>query len=223
MGSISNYSTLSTAIANWMTRASNADFALNIGDFITFTEDRINYGSDDPEFPSPPLRVADMEVPQTTMTILTGASFITLPPDFLQQRRVYMVGTPNLKLTYVTPNQMDASMGQTPAGPPPFFTIMSNQLILPSPAATTQSIVMGYYQEIPALSTSNTTNWLVTKHPSMYLAGACLEGSIFIGDDEGAAKWARIFTGHTRAFRRQDQKGRYSGDALQMKCDVGNP
>lgn len=221
--SITDYSSLQTAVANWMAQTGNTDFTGNVTDFITLCEARLNYGSDDPDFPSPPLRTAQMEIPSTTLTVVNSSNTVSLPSDFLQLRRMYLTGSPIHKLTYVTPNQMDSALATFPAGPPEFFTIMAGLIVLPSPVQTTQTLVGGYYQKIPALSTSNTVNWLLAAHPGMYLAGANLEASLFIGDDQSAAKWARVFSGHTRAFEKQDLKGRYSGDALQIKTDVGNP
>ena len=223
MPSIVDYASLGIAVANWMARPGNADFTGNVGDFIAFAEARINYGSDDPQFPSPPLRVRQMEVPATTATILASSNTVTLPSDYLQLRRIYQSGSPIQKLTYVTPNQMDAALANYPSGPQEFFSLMGNFIVAASNVNTSTPIVFGYYQKIPALSTSNTVNWLLQVHPAMYLAGANLEGSLFVGDDDGAAKWARIFTSYIRAFQKQDLKSRFSGDALQMKTDVGSP
>lgn len=219
---IVDYPSLETAVANWMARPGNSDFTGNVGDFIAFAEARINFGSDDQQFPSPPLRVRQMEVPQTSVSILASTNSVLLPSDFLQLRRIYAAGTPQRKLTYVTPNQMDATISNTQLTPPDFFTIMGQYIYTASPVNTTNTIVFGYYQRLPALATNN-TNWLLAAFPSLYLAGANLEGSLFVGDDDGAGKWARIFTSHVRAFQKQDLKARYGGDALQMKTDVGNP
>lgn len=208
-----------------MGRTGNTDFTGNIPDFITLCEARLNYGSDDSQFPSPPLRVQQMEVPSTTITFLQSSYTQLLPPDYLEMRRIYMVGNPNQKMTYVTPNQMDATILNSPnsPGPPKFYTIQGNQLVLPAPVNTTQTIVMGYYQKIPALSASNTSNWLMQTSPGIYLAGVQLEGAIFVRDPNDASLMARLFSSHTNAFRKQDLKGRYSGDALQIKTDTGNP
>lgn len=222
-GSIVDYASLQSAVANWMTRAGNADFLGNIPDFIALAEARINFGSDDPEYPSPPLRVSQMEVPSLTLTVVNSTNTVSLPSDFLQLRRNYLTGSPIQKLTYVTPNQMDAALANVPSGPPEFFSLMGGQIVLPSNVSTTQTIVIGYFQKIPALSTSNTVNWLLQAHPGLYLAGANLEGALFVGDDSDAVKWARIFTGHLRAFQKQAIKAQYGGDALQMKTDIGNP
>lgn len=205
-----------------MGRTGNADFTTNVPDFIVLCEARLNYGSDDADFPSPPLRTQQMEVPSTTITFLSSSQTAFLPADFLEMRRIYLAANPNQKLTYVTPNQMDATLANSPAGPPTFYTIQGNQLVLPAPVNTTQSVVMGYYQKIPSLA-ANTTNWLLSASPGIYLAGTQLEGSIFVRDANDAALMARLFSAHTRAFQKQDLKGRYSGDSLQIKTDTGNP
>lgn len=206
-----------------MMRSGNADFTANVGDFIGLFETDLNSGFDDPEYNIPPLRCGQMEVAQTTFTILNSTNTIALPSDYLQLRRNYLSGNPIVKLSYVTPNQMDATLANFPAGPPGFFTIMGQSIYLPANVQTTQTLVGGYYRKVPALSSSNTVNWLVTADPWMYMAGTMMKASLFVGDDEGSAKWARIVAGKVRAFNKQDQKGRYNGDALQMRTDVGNP
>lgn len=223
MSSIVDFASLSTAVANWMVRAGNADFVSNVGDFIGLFESNLNYGSDDPEYKIPPMRCSQMEVASTTFTILNSTNSIALPSDYLQLRRNYLTGSPNVKLSYVTPNQMDATLPNSPNVPPGFFTIMGNSIVLPAPVNTTQSLVGGYYQKVPALSSSNTVNWLVQADPWMYLAGASMMASLFLGDDDSTAKWARIVSAKVRAFNNQDLKGRYNGDVLQMRTDTGNP
>ena len=162
-GSIVDYASLQTAVANWMARAGNADLVANIPDFIGLAEGVINFGYDDPQMSIPALRVAQMEVPSTTVTILASSNTITLPPDFLQLRRIYAAGNPQQKLTYVTPNQMDSTINNGANVPPKFFTLMGGMAVTASPVDTTNTIVFGYYQKLPALSTSNRRNYTPRK------------------------------------------------------------
>ena len=224
-GSIVDYASLQSAVANWMTRAGNTDLLANVPDFIAFAEARINFGSDDPEFPTPPLRTQQMEVTSFTLVLQNSTNTAVLPRDFLQLRRLFFFDASGQrhKLTYATPDELDSAYGNFPSGPQAFYTIMSDAVLLAANVQTTTTLIGGYYQQIPALSTSSTVNWLLQKHPGLYLAGALLEGSLFVGDNDEAVKWARIFSAHLRGFQKQDLKGKYSGDALQMKTDVGNP
>lgn len=228
-GSIVDYQSLQNAVANWMTRSGNADFTGNIPDFIAFTEDDLNYGYDDPTNPGltiPPLRVQQMEVTSFTMVLPNSTNTAVLPSDFLEMRRLYYFqgsNTRKSKLTYVTPNQLDSAYGGFPTGPQAFYTIMGNAVLLAANVNTSTTLIGGYFQQIPALSTSNTINWLLTKRPSLYHAGAMFRAALFVGDDNDAMKWARIVAGMVRSLNKQDLKGKFSGDALQMKTDVGNP
>lgn len=227
--SIVDFASLQTAAANWMTRAGNADLVANTPDFIALTEEIVNFGHDDPEMAIPPLRVAQMEVALTSLTILSGSNIQALPSDYLQLRRIFenTSGTVTAginKLTYVTPNQMDATMSRFPNGPPnAFFTILGQNVVAAAPMSTSDTISFSYYQKIPPLSSSNTVNWLVQTRPLAYLWGTLFGASLFVGDDEGVMKWGRLFAGALRSFGKQDLKGRYSGDVLQMKSDTGNP
>lgn len=225
MSSIVDFSSLQSAVANWMMRSGNADFVGNVPDFISFAEGMMSFGYDDGALRIPALRTSAMEIISTTFTVLASTQTVTLPGDFLEMRRLYLTHSPkNIKLTYVTPNQMDATLPNANADPQMFYTLMGGAIVLGAPVATTQTLVGGYYQRIPALNSSNTlTNWLLAAHPQLYLAGAQMQASLFLGNDSDAGKWGRIFNGLVRAFEGQDMEGRHSGDVLRMQTDVGGP
>lgn len=63
------YSDLTTAIANWLARSGDSTISSNAGDFVSFCEARIAYGSGDPLDPDQtaytrPLRIRAMETAQ---------------------------------------------------------------------------------------------------------------------------------------------------------------
>ncbi len=206
-------------------RSGNSDFTGNVGDFIALFESDLNYGfaDDGLGLDIPPLRVAQMEVASTTLTVINSTNTVTLPPDFLEQRRQAAQGNRNQKLTYVTPNQMDEMLANSAGAPPDVFTIIGSALYFPTNVSTTQTLILGYYQKVPSLSSSNTVNWLVQADPMMYLAGANMKAALFLGDDDAALKWGKVVAGKVRSFGKQDRKARYSGDAMQIKTDTGNP
>ena len=49
------------------------------------------------------------------------------------------------------------------------------------------SATLYYYQKIPALSGSVTTNWLLAKSPETYLYAALIEGAIYLRDEDSGA------------------------------------
>ena len=58
--------------------------------------------------------------------------------------------------------------------------------LLPVPDGS-YTLRMEYYQKIPALSDSNTSNWLLEKHPDVYLHSALFYANKFLRDPEGMA------------------------------------
>src|SRR6185369_5949694 len=74
-------------------------------------------------------------------------------------------------LEYITEDSADALYPTRAAGLSCHFMIIGSELTaLP---LSSNHIELTYYQTIPALSGTNTTNWLLTKAPNLYLH-ACL-------------------------------------------------
>jgi len=54
--------------------------------------------------------------------------------------------------------------------------------IIPAPAGSTDYSIV-YYAQNPALSDSNTTNWLLTKSADLYLYSALLEAAPYLNNE----------------------------------------
>lgn len=169
--SITTYAQLQTAIESWLDRT---DLTATIPDFITLFEAVANRR----------LRVRQMET-STTLTPASGSA--TLPTDYLQWRRVTWTGSVRVELEYVHPSYLQGLYPDTPADVPRVFTIEGSTLKV-RPTSTTD-LEFDYWQKIPVLSVSNTTNWLLTAHPDLYLFGSLVEAQMFTVDPDQAAIW----------------------------------
>jgi hypothetical protein len=167
---ITTYAQLQTAIESWLDRT---DLTSTIPDFITMFEAVANRR----------LRVRQMET-STTLTPSSGSA--TLPTDYLQWRRVTWTGDVRNELLYVHPSYLQALYPDTPSDTPTVFTIEGSTLKV-RPTSTT-GLEFDYYQKIPDLAT-NSTNWLLTAHPDLYLFGSLVEAQMFTVDPEQAAIW----------------------------------
>lgn len=86
---LQTYSDLQTAVQTWLSRTGDAKITGNAADLITLAEQVIAYGSLDPQFPVPPLRIRAMETsvemvigtPVTGSTVGGTANAITLTPQ----------------------------------------------------------------------------------------------------------------------------------------------
>lgn len=167
--SITTYSELQTALADWLNRA---DLDQQIPDFIALAESTLN----------DVLRSSFM-VTSATQAITAGRA--ALPSDALEIVYVQVANTEDEPLEQTTPQQllMLRRARTRAAGNPKFFAIVGRELLVtPTPSGAT-SVDIDYYQKIPALSDSNTSNWLLEEAPHIYLYTALLHATPFLMDD----------------------------------------
>jgi len=167
--SITTYAELQTAVGDWLNRA---DLDQKIPDFIRLAESTLN----------DVLRSADM-VTSATAAITSGRA--TLPSDALEIVYAQVASTEDEPLEQIAPQQL-TMLRRTrtrDAANPRFFAIVGRQLVVtPSPSGSV-SVDLDYYQRLPALTSSNTTNWLLTDAPHVYLYTSLLHATPFLMDD----------------------------------------
>jgi hypothetical protein len=193
---ISNYSELQTALENWSHRA---DLTSVLPDFIVLAEAKLNRE----------LRTRQMEL-ETTLTPVAGVC--TLPTDYLSLRRAYINTSVPVELEYLPPEQFRLKYPVT-AGGSKYFTIEGESLLLADRGSTAVKIL--YYQTLPDLAT-NSTNWLLTAHPDLYLSVAMAELSDYIKDNNGVQKWNSKAMALLESVKGSDWLGKYSGSAMRV-------
>jgi hypothetical protein len=85
--------------------------------------------------------------------------------------------------------------------------------LIPAPAVDIE-IEMIYYGKIPALTDSNTTNWLLTKAPDVYLYGALTHAAPFLMDDQRISVFGNIYLKRVEELNQESQKSLHSGSPL---------
>ncbi|MBX5143208.1 hypothetical protein HJB79_31360 [Rhizobium lentis] len=181
-----DYTSLQTAVLNWSARSDAATTA-EVPNFITFATDSFNHGIPDRQVA--PLRVRDMEtLASITMTDGVGS----LPADYLQYKTARsMASIPN-PLAYATDSYTNAAYADGAAGLPQTFSITGSTIYVFPTSGDDVDLV--YYAAIPALSVSNTTNWLLTKLPMLYLHASLMHLAMFVKDDALLARSQAIVT-----------------------------
>ena len=86
----------------------------------------------------------------------------------------------------------------------------------PSPDGS-YGVELLYYQRVPALSDSNTTNWLLTEAPDVYLYGSLVHSAPYLADDARTAVWAQIFGAAMQRLNQSSDEAVHSGVGLVMK------
>ncbi len=180
MATIDSYSTLKSTIADWLNRT---DLTSAIPTFIQLAEAKFNRT----------LRTRQM-VKRATAPI--DSPFFAVPSDFLEAKDFQLNTNPITVLEYVTESAGNNLRASTyiSSGLPRCFTIVGGQLeVIPSPDSEYTG-ELTYYAKIPALSDSNTSNWLLSYAPDLYLYGALLQAAPYLRDDERLGVWSNLYS-----------------------------
>lgn len=182
---ISTYAELLAAGANWLARD---DLTSRLPEFVTLTEAKFNRV----------LFVPQMETRSTTTcdTSDDEPEFVTLPSDFQTMRRVRLSSvTGKPRLEFMAQSQLEDYRYSTDnvSDQPVYYAIVGTEMELAPTPNENYTIEMVYRKNIPALA-SNSTNWLLTLAPDLYLYGALLESAPYIKEDERINTWALGFS-----------------------------
>lgn len=193
---------LRASIQSWL--MDRTDLAPQCDDFIALCEGDINRV----------LRTREME---KTEDLTPTDGVCTIPTDFLEFRSVRTAVQYGGSLSLVTPDYADERYFPNFAGTPKHFTIDGANLTIFPYASTT--VRLRYYRIIPALTDSNTSNWLLVKYPNAYLAGCLKYAGAFIGDDGGAAAaamYGAMFNSTMEALNVEDKRSRWARGGVTL-------
>lgn len=202
---ITNYSELQTSITNWLSRTGDTNLATLGVDFISLAESKFNRE----------LRTREME---TATTLTPTAGVCTLPADYLQLRSLYINTDTPIELEYLPPEQFYLKypiLTNNGISPSRYYTIEGSSIYL-SEISTNNGVRILYYQKIPALTIVNTTNWLLTKHPDLYLAEALSEAYDVIKNEALAQKWLNKAMVIGESIIRSDLHSKFAGSAMRV-------
>lgn len=200
---INSYSTLCDAVGRWLYRDDLTDV---IPDFIALAESRIN-------------RDLVLRVMEKTATgTLNGATF-DAPSDLgITQRLSIQADSREVELRYVAPENISKfSLG---TDLPQMYTLIGGQFkVIPAPdGAYTYNLY--YLGDLPHLSSTQTTNWLILNAPDVYLYAALLESAPYLQDDARIQLWLQAYGEAVRSVQEVDDAARYPvSSPLQMVAE----
>lgn len=196
---LATYSDLLASVASWLNRD---DLTAVIPDFVTLFE----------RFANREIRTGAMEA-ETTLTAGASSPLIDLPADLAEIRWIVPTASPDATLKPISPQQGD-TLYSTPIGAPYAYAVVGSQIkVYPTPASGT-TFTLHYYQEIPALSDANTTNWLLTDHPDIYLYGTLLQSAPYLMDDGRIQVWGKMLDNGLANLTAADRSLRWNNAAI---------
>ncbi len=200
---LNSYANLKTAIADFLNRD---DLTAVIPDFITLAEAQIYRD----------IRHYEME---NRATAQLDSQYLARPSDWLETIRIHLTtsGTRNLQLLSGA-SMADKRQGvENATGEPKFYRHAERAFeVFPTPDGT-YNVEILYYQKIPALSDTNTSNWLLSEAPDVYLYGSLLHSSPYLAEDGRVAVWAQLYSAAVSKVNGAGDAASVSGSGLTMK------
>lgn len=203
MAKITNYSTLKSAIADWLNRQ---DLTSQIETFIQLAEVDMNNR----------LRTRDMVI---RAEATSSNEFVQLPSDWLEAINLQIVDGKS-PLRFVSMDEADIIVARQEFTNVTFYSIMDDAIELVPAPGDDIDIQMVYYGKIPALSDEETTNWLLTKAPDAYLYGALAHASPFILDDQRMPMFIQLYSARIEALNDESKISAHSGSPLVARTRI---
>ena len=205
--SITTYSELQTAIANFLGRD---DLTSRIPEFISLAEARMGRE----------LKARAQEK-RAIANLVADDAYVSLPTDLRSVRLVKINTTPTEVLEYYTPIKLNELYSDSVSGKPRAYTIIGGEIkFAPLPDSSYTAEIV-YMEGIPALSDSNTTNTVLTRHPDAYLYGALAAASVYLMDTANTQVYDSLFARAIAEIKREEDEGKHAGSGLFMKSDYG--
>ena len=171
---VDSWTELKAELADWSNRS---DLTTQIPQFIASAERRFNRK----------LRVPEME---DVVSATTLAATITLPGNFLAVRALYLNTDPKVVLEPMSPGDLRNRYSAAATGQPQNYALQSGNELVFGPAPDSEyAIILNYWEKIPALGSTQATNWLLDAHPDLYRAASLVELYLFMKDESAAAIW----------------------------------
>lgn len=199
---IDTYSALQSAIASTLNRT---DLTAVIPDWIALAEAQMR-------------RTVRHWRQEVKATLTADARFEPIPDDWLETVRLHDPVTAN-RLELVSYAELqDMRAASLVAGKPTKYAHVAGQFeFYPEPDGE-YALELIYRQEIPALSVSNTSNWVLQYFPDAYLYGALIHSAPYLAEDARVQTWAALFTSAVEGINADDVRSRWSGSGLRKRA-----
>jgi len=103
------------------------------------------------------------------------------------------------------------------SGRPRLYANVGHEIeVFPTPDTEYQMQLM-YFGKTPALSATNTYNWLLQDAPDAYLYGALVQSAPYLNDDARTQVWASLYSNAIQSLQKSSDETRSAGSGLRMR------
>lgn len=194
------YADLKASIADELNRD---DLSSAIGGFIRLMESQTERQ----------LRTRDMIALNQSFTIAN--EFEPIPADMLEVRSIVLNTDQVIELEYLTASDLsEFKRSELNIGRPSKFSVVGSNFQFARVPDTSYTATIIYFQKIPKLSDTTTSNWLLENHPDIYFYGSLLNSAPYLKDDARVAVWGALYQNACDALKIADERAQTASNGL---------
>jgi hypothetical protein len=200
---LTTYAELQTSIAEFLNRD---DLTAKIPDFITLAEAQMNAE----------LRHWRME---KRANANLDSQYTAVPVDFIQPVRFSITGSQISSLSQTDSKTITdlRAANNNASGRPTEYTIIDGSIeVFPTPD-TTYTLELLYYENLDALNSGNTTNWVLDTYPNAYLYGSLLHSAPYLMEDQRINTWGAFYRKAIDDINQDAVKSKTAADGRRIK------
>jgi len=200
MAVITSYSTLQTAVADYLARS---DLTSYIPNFIQNAENKL-------------YRTLNLRNEETALSLPITSGAAAVPSDFKALKFAYFDQSPAQLLQWLPIEQLYAEYPNRASGSTPKAISREGASFVFGPSSVDGTLKGIYYAKKAPLRTTD-PSWYVTNAPEVLLYGALLEATPFIVDDQRLGVWQAAFADAVQTLRDENDNAEVSMGQLVQR------
>ena len=206
---MSTFSQLQTDIKNYM-EDDGTEFSTSLTQFISNTELKLSRDLSTPEFKR-----------KVTSAFSANDPFLTMPTDLVTLEHLQVIDSNVRTMLQLKSDEYITEFwpNRTSTGVPRYYTYFDTSTIYVAPTPSSNlSLELSYKRRLPALSSSNTSNFLTTDAYDALLYGCLIEASLFNRNDKLVQYYTELYKKAVADVNRE-QNQKLSMDNFYMKTE----
>ena len=206
---MSTFSQLQTDIKNYM-EDDGTEFSTSLTQFISNTELKLSRDLSTPEFKR-----------KVTSAFTANDPFLTMPTDLVTLEHLQVIDSNVRTMLQLKSDEFLTEFwpNRTSTGVPRYYTYFDTSTIYVAPTPSSNlSLELSYKRRLPALSSSNTSNFLTTDAYDALLYGCLIEASLFNRNDKLVQYYTELYKKAVADVNRE-QNQKLSMDNFYMKTE----
>jgi hypothetical protein len=165
-------------------------------------------------------RLLDTPEMEAVTTLAVSDGIADLPADFRAVRDCSLTSGARTQLEPTSPAVLHTAFPAGRTGQPQAYAVRgSSLLIAPSPAAAC-TVKLSYKQAIPSLSDEKPDNWLLIKHPDLYMAASLAMAEFRGWNDSRLPMLKAWYDELVEEVNEAGRRARYAAGPIRMRAAV---